>query len=131
MSVDFSGIWKADLGRSKILGPAPTAIEVTIAHSDPELRSEMAVTKLDGREERVVFTCYTNGQPGKSQLGGKAVDGSARWEGDQLVIKSRIRVGMRELNLCDHWSVSPDGNTLTMEHRDGDLAGQKTVFDRA
>jgi hypothetical protein len=58
------------------------------------------------------------------------VDGSARWEGEELVIRLRMQLPSREFNLCDYWSLSADGKTMLMEHRDDDLAGQLTVFDR-
>jgi hypothetical protein len=130
MSVNLTGIWKANLPKSRILGPMARAITVAIAHSDPELQEEIVVTKLDGSEERIVFKCCTNGEPGKSLLNGRAVDGSAKWEGEELVIESRMQSGTREFHFCDCWSLSPDGLTLSMEHRDDDLAGQITVLDR-
>jgi hypothetical protein len=97
MTVNFTGIWNANLSKSRFLGPLPTAITVRIEHSDPELREEILVRKVDGSEERVVFECWTNGEQGKSLI----------------------------------WSLSPDGQTLSMEHRRDDLAGQRTVLDRA
>ena len=130
MSVNFTGIWKANLPKSRILGPMPRAITVAITHSDPELHEEIVVTKLDGSEQRIVFECCANGEAGKSLLNGRAVDGSARWEGEKLVIESRMQSGTRELHFCDCWSLSPDGQTMLMEHRDDDLAGQMTVLER-
>jgi hypothetical protein len=35
------------------------------------------------------------------------------------------------MHFCDYWSLSPNGQTLSMEHRNDDLAGQKTVLERA
>ncbi len=131
MSVNFTGIWKANLSRSKFLGPVPVAVTAKIEHSGLELRAEMVVTKADEGEERVVFQCWTNGEQDKSLLNGRAVRGSARWEGEELVIESWMQMGTRELHFCDYWSLSPDGRRLSMEHRKDDLAGQLTVLDRA
>jgi hypothetical protein len=131
MSVNLTGVWNANLTNSRILGPTPRAITVTIAHSDPELQEEIVVTKLDGSEERIVFKCSTNGEPGKNLLNGRAVHGSAKWVGEELVIESRMQSGPREMHFCDYWSLSPNGQTLSMEHRNDDLAGQKTVLERA
>jgi hypothetical protein len=47
------------------------------------------------------------------------------------VIESWMRFGTREMYFCDCWALSPDGQSLSMEHREDDLAGQLTVFDRA
>jgi hypothetical protein len=123
MSVNLTGVWNANLTNSRILGPTPRAITVTIAHSDPELQEEIVVTKLDGSEERIVFKWSTNGEPGKNLLNGRAVHGSAKWVGEELVIESRMQSGPREMHFCDYWSLSPNGQTLSMEHRNDDLAG--------
>jgi hypothetical protein len=130
MSVNFTGTWKANLSESRLLGPMPAAMTIKIEHSDPELQEEVLVTKIDGSQERVVFKCWTNGQPGRSLLNGRAIHGAARWEGEELVIESWIQLGTREMYFCDCWSLSPDGQRLSMEHRKDDLAGQLTVLDK-
>jgi hypothetical protein len=131
MSVNFTGTWNANLSKSRFLGPLPTAITIRIEHSDPKLREEILVTKVDGSEERVVFECWTNGEQGKSLMNGSSVRGNARWEREELVIESWMQFGTREMHFCDCWSLSPDGQTLSMEHRKDDLAGQRAVLDRA
>jgi hypothetical protein len=47
------------------------------------------------------------------------------------MFESRMQSGTRESHFYDCWSLSPNGQTLWMEHRDDDLAGQMTVLDRA
>ncbi len=100
MASNFTGRWKADLSQSKLLGPVPKAMTVAIAHSDPDLRQEIVVTKQDGSEE------------------------------DELIIELWMQHGERELYLCDCRSLSPDGQMLTMEHRNDALAGQVAVLHR-
>jgi len=129
-SVNFSGTWNANLSKSRLLGPPLKALSVKIEHSDPELREELLVKKIDGSEEKVVFECWTNGEQDKSLLNGTTVRGRARWEGVELVIESWIRFGTREMYFCDCWSLSHDGQELSMEHRKDDLAGQLTVLER-
>jgi hypothetical protein len=131
VSVNFTGTWNADLSKSRFFGPRPKAISIRIEHSDPELREDLLVTRRDGREERAVFKCWTDGEQRENLLNGRAVRGSARWEGNELVIESWMQVGATEMHFCDCWSLSPDGQTLSMEHRQDDLAGQLTVLDRA
>jgi hypothetical protein len=131
MNIDFTGIWRANLLKSKLLGPAPQAITITIAHSDPELHQGIVVVKEDGNEERLLFNCSTNGKPGHASLNGNPVDGTASWKVKELAIKLRMQSGTREITLHDYWSLSPDGNTLTMEHRDDALAGQITILEKS
>lgn len=130
MSVDFSGRWTADLSKSKLLSPRPKAMVVMVAHSEPDLRQEITVTKDDGSEQRIVFECRTNGETDRCRLDGKEVRGQAQWRGEELVIELWMRHGDREIYLCDCWSLSPDRQTLTMEHRDDALAGQVTFLRR-
>ena len=132
MSVNFTGIWKADLSISRLPNPAPLAITVKIQHADPELRQEIVVTQADGNQNRGIFQCRTDGEEDRSLLNGKPIHGVARWKGNELVMESWILAGTREKHFCDYWSsLSPDGQTLTMEHRYYDLAGQLTVLQRA
>ena len=131
MTVNFTGTWWANLSRSRLLGSQPAAVTVKIQHSDPKLREEMLVTRADGSEEQVVFECWTNGGQATNLLNAHPVPGGARWEGEELIIETWIHLGNREMHFCDYWSLSPDGQTMFMEHRNDDLAGQLTVFDRA
>ena len=130
MSVNFTGVWNADLGKSRFLGASPKAILLKIEQSDSELEQEIAVTKLDGSEDRAVFRCWLNGDQDRNSLNGIPVRGGARWEREELVIESWIRFGVREMHFCDCWSLSSDQRTLIMEHRNDDLAGQVMVLDR-
>lgn len=130
MSVIFSGTWNADLSKSHFLGAQPRSVAVRIEQLEQRLSSEILVTKLDGAEERVAFECATDGVEGKSLLNGKAIRGNARWEGCELVIESWMKTPTREMHFCDHWSLSSDGQTLTMEHRDDDLARQLTILSK-
>jgi hypothetical protein len=131
MSLDFSGVWKANLEKSKLLGPAPKAMLVKIKHSDPELVEQILISKMDGSEDRVVFRCRTTGDEITNSMRGALVRSRSRWEGTELVIESWMSLGGRESYFRDHWSLSADGQVLTMEHRNDDLAGQITVLERA
>lgn len=62
MSVNLTGNWKANLAKSKVLGPGPKELRMKIAHAEPDLTVEMFITTQDGKEHRVVFHGPTNGQ---------------------------------------------------------------------
>ena len=129
MSLNFTGEWRANLSKSKLIGPTPKAITISIDHSDPDLLEQILLTRLDGREEQVVFTCSTdNGR--KSTFNGQTIRTQTRWEGNELLIESWIQLGAREMHFLDCWSLSPDGQTLRMEHRNDELAGQLTLLER-
>jgi hypothetical protein len=131
MTVNFSGVWNANLRQSRLLGPAPKAISIKIEQSELELKEEVLVTKLDGSEDRLVFQCSVTGEKDRSLLNGHPIQGCASWESEELVIESWMQLAGREMHFCDRWSLSSDRQTLIMEHREGDLAGQITVLNRA
>lgn len=128
--IDFTGVWNANLHKSRILGLPPKAITMKIDQSDAELHQEIVVTRPDGNEDRMAFKCSTKGEQDRNSLNGKPVRGSANWQGHELVIESWLKVGEREMHFRDCWSLSDDRKTLVMEHRDDDLAGQRTVLER-
>ena len=131
MNSNFTGSWKANLAESKFLSPPPNRLVIQIEHSENQVREEIIVSKQDGLEERVVFTCSTDREEGHSILNGKTIRGKACWVGNELVIESWMQLGDRELYFRDCWSLTEDGRTLVMEHRDDALAGQRTVLERA
>ena len=130
MNLNFSGVWKGNLEKSKLLGPAPKVILVKINHADPELVVEMVITKMDDTEDRVLFRGLTNGEEVANSVHGIQVRSRSNWVGTELLIESSMKVGGREGHFRDFWSLSGDGQTLTMEHRDDDLAGQITLLER-
>ena len=127
---DFTGLWKVDLEKSIIRGPAPKEILVRIEHREPTLIQQVLVTTASGKEQRQAFTC-DSGTETTNSVSGVVIRTRARWEGVDLVIESWIETGGRESYFKDHWSLSGDGGTLTMTHRDDDLAGQISVLEKA
>jgi hypothetical protein len=130
IDINFTGAWSADLLKSRLLAPPPKSLSVQIIQSDTELQEEMVVTKLDGGEERVIFKCRIDRAQHNGSLNGRPIRCAVRWEGSELVIESWVQLGAREMYLCDVWSLADDGQTLVMQHRNDDLAGQVTFLDR-
>jgi len=130
MRFDFTGVWKANLEKSNLLGPSPKALLATVRHSDPELVVEMLTTKTDGSQDRLVFRGVTTDEEFTNSVHGLQMRSRARWVGAELLIESWLDVGGRRAHFRDFWSLSSDGQTLTMEHRDDDLAGQITFLEK-
>jgi hypothetical protein len=130
MNTNFSGTWKANFPKSRLLTPPPLAIEVKIVQSENAIQEELIATKSDGACDRIVFKCKLDENPSIAFLNEMPLRGLTRWQGDELIIESWIQRGDRELHFCDCWSLSADAQTLIMEHRNDVLAGQLTVFER-
>lgn len=130
MSPDFSGVWKADLQRSKLLGPQPTAVLAKIKHSGEDLSAEIVITKADGCENSLVFKGRTSGEQITNVVQGVEMRSRLRWVDNELLIESWVNVDRRQGHFLDYWSLSSDGETLIMEHRGDDLAGQITFLQK-
>jgi len=53
-----------------------------------------------------------------------------QWVGNELLIESSVNFGEGQSHFLDYWSLSDDGQTLVMEHRGDDLAGQITFLEK-
>src|ERR1700733_11307109 len=126
MIINFTGLWKADFNKSRLLTEPPQSLSIKIVHSEIEIQEQMTVTKSDGSSQSVIFKCPINGNENEALLNNKCIRGSARWEGEELIIESEFG-GMR---FRDCWSLSCNQQILTMEHRNDALAGQLTVLER-
>jgi hypothetical protein len=129
---DFSGVWQLNLKKSTLRGPAPKEILTRIQHREPILTQTMLIVAADGGEQQLTFTYDTSGieSTDVATTGGEGKS-LAHWNGPELVIDSVLRTPSRTFHFSDHWSLSPDGQTLTMAHLDDDLAGQIAISERA
>jgi hypothetical protein len=126
---NFTGVWKLNLEKSLIRGALPQQILMNIEHRDPTVIQQILLTDANGPEQRQIFTCRI-GQEVKNAVGGVELRSGSQWNGQELVIESRMNARGREFYFKDHWSLSEDGRTLTMAHRDDDLAGQISVLEK-
>ena len=130
MNINFSGVWRGNLQKSKLPGALPKALLARIDHQDPVLIMEMVITKADDVEDRLLFRVQTTGEEVENSLHGMHIRNRSTWVGAELLIESTMNMGGRESVLRDYWSLSNDGRMLTMEHRDDALAGQFTLLER-
>jgi hypothetical protein len=127
---NFSGVWQLNVEKSVVRGEAPMKTFMKIDHAKSKIIQRVLVTHRDGTEAFVVFN-YDTGDETINGIGTETVRSRAHWEGPELVIESWLKSKDRELRLVDYWSISSDGKTLTMAHRDDALAGQISVLDPA
>jgi hypothetical protein len=127
--INFTGTWQADLSKSKLDGPPPDRLLITIEHHDPQLL-QTVLTTTAGRDDHLTFSFTTDGEDTAITLRGNPGKTRAHWRDAELVIESSLLLAGRELQFRDYWSLSADGRLLTMEHRDDALAGQVTFLER-
>lgn len=124
-------MWRLNLNKSKFLHSRPARMLVRIEYRDPWLIDTTLTIDASGGTVQDVFTAFTSGEEFVNVIRGTNLRSRASWEGNELLIESWADVGERKAHFRDHWSLSEDGSTLRMEHRDDDLAGQVAVFEKA
>jgi hypothetical protein len=127
---NFTGIWKINCKKSTIRGSVTKQILMKIEHQEPALIQQILFTDASGTEHRQTFK-FQIGAEASNSIGEATLRSCARWQGMDLVIQSRMTTPDREYYFKDHWSLSDDGQTLTMAHRDDDLAGQVSILEKS
>jgi hypothetical protein len=115
--------------KSVLRGALPKQVLMRIEHREPAIVQQILFTGASDVEQLQTFA-WQAGVEVSTSIGGVPARTRARWEGMELVIESWMKAPDRELYFKDHWSVSHDGETLTMAHRDDDLAGQISVLEK-
>lgn len=114
---DFSGNWKLVADQSDFGPmPPPEKFEQTVAHKDPEMK--VSVTQAGQQGEMKVDVAYnTEGKETSNEIRGAAVKSIAKWEGEALLIESKLDFQGNEVKLSDKWTLSEDGKSLTMNRK--------------
>jgi len=126
---DLSGVWELNLEKSVLKGPSPRRMTVTVEHDEPNISQHIRSIRTDGTEQ-LQSVKFTVGTEEVNSIRGVPLRTLARWEGKELVVESWMKMTEREFHFKDYWSVSDDGRTLTMAHRDDDLAGQVSILQK-
>jgi hypothetical protein len=127
---NFSGSWMLNLSRSQYgQFPAP---EVMLRSVEMQGASLTMKTYQKGTQGEVTSDLKYS-TDGKPSVNGPST-GTARWEGDTLVIESSREAQGNKLTQRDVWSLSADGKTLTVNTHVKLPNGEfdvKQVFERA
>jgi hypothetical protein len=113
---NFSGEWKMNTARSDFGGvPAPDVFVRSVKHKDPSL--EITTHQKGARGESTTELKYTtDGKPAVNTIRGAEAKGTARWEGERLVIESWLPVQGIEIKGKETWALSDGGKTLTIRN---------------
>ena len=110
---DLSGVWKANLEKSKITGPPPTSYLVIIDQQGSKFTLTSATVNPRG-EQRASLAYNTDGKPSVTSFRGLPMRTNASWNGGTLVAESKI-AGPRPATMIEKYTLSPDGKTLTVD----------------
>lgn len=111
---NFSGEWKMDIAQSDFgQVPAPEILTRTINHHDPSLEYKSYQRGVQG-EVSTEIKYTTDGKPCVNKVQGSEAKGTARWQGDKLIIESTREIQGMQIANRDVWTLSGDGKVLTI-----------------
>ncbi len=130
---NFTGDWKMNPSKSSFGEmPAPSSMTSKISHSDPKLETSSKSSSDQGDLEfNAKYT--TDGQECTNEIMGSPVKSTVKWDGDALLINSKLNFGGNDMTISDRWTLSEDGKTLTIARTFKSDMGeiqQKLVMDK-
>lgn len=111
---DFTGVWnmvadKSDFGAL----PAPEKIERTIEHKDPSISIKTVQVGQQG-EVKTELSYTTDGKEFSQTTRFGELKGTANWEGEELVVKTKRQVQGTEIESTDRWKLGEGGKSLVV-----------------
>ncbi len=132
---DFSGHWELEKAHSVVVSPDKLQagrILQTVVHREPKL-NVTRITIDDQGEKRLDFQLETNGAKKVNKVEDHDLSFISRWQGGRLITIIR-QVGAEDFGeIREQWSLSRDGNTLTIELQapnGKDVIREKLVYAR-
>jgi hypothetical protein len=111
---NLTGEWKLDISKSQY-GPMPPPLAVTRKiKMDANSLSMSTYTKSAQREGTTELNYPLDGKVVTNKVSTGDAKGTARWEGNTLIIESSQSVQNIEIKSREVWTVSGDGKTLTV-----------------
>ncbi len=131
---NFSGEWTLVPGKSDFgMMPPPSSGTQKITHNEPQLK--VASTQTNDQGTNTTESTYTT--DGKECVNKGFMDSemksTAKWDGDVLVIDSKMDIQGNAITITNRWALSADGKTLTVAMHfaspmgDGDV---KMVYEK-
>ena len=111
---NLTGDWKLNLAKSQY-GLLPAPIEVTRKIKLEGVSLSMSTyQKTSQREGASELKYTTDGKVCVNKMTNGEAKGTARWQGDTLIIESSQQNGPSEIKSREAWTLAPDGKTLTI-----------------
>jgi hypothetical protein len=110
---NFSGEWKLNPDKSDF-GPMPPPDSMTlkIAHDEPSLQVNTTQTGAQG-ELSYEAKYTTDGKESTNTIGPMEAKSTANWEGENLLINTKLAGNGMDVTLKSKWTLSEDGKHLT------------------
>ncbi len=111
---NFSGEWKLNIEKSTF-GPMPPPVSqvMKIDHSDPKLVSTSDQESADGQKMSIVMKYTTDGVEAVNDLRGAPAKVIAKWEGEALVVNTKLDFQGMEIKIVNTMKLATDGKSIT------------------
>ena len=113
--VNLSGVWERNRAASSPEKQPVDTMKVKIDHQGATIDVVMRVVQRGNLEQ--ISIRYIVGQETRGEMHGAPMTSRAEWDGGTLVVHSVAKIMGKDLRLDDRYTLSADGNTLTMRER--------------
>jgi hypothetical protein len=109
----LTGEWKLNADKSNFGPmPPPEAMTQKVDHDDPALKIITMQKSMEG-DATWTINLTTDGQECKNDIRGASMVSKATWEGDVLIVTSKLDFQGMEITIKQKMKLSEDGKTLT------------------
>ncbi len=111
-ATSFTGAWKLNVDKSDF-GPLPVPISLVdkIEQSDSALKINRAQSGQMG--EATYDLVYTfDGKESTNTVRGNPLKSTAKWDGDALLIETKLKFQDNDVQINDRWTLGEDGKTI-------------------
>jgi hypothetical protein len=111
---DFSGEWKLNVQASTLSPPVAAAVQsgvLRIEHREPRFTAQQTIV-LDGKPFESKFELLSDGREVVADGGGRRIVSALRWDGDALVVTSRIPVPGGDMTISFRYELQDGGQRL-------------------
>ena len=130
---NFSGTWKLNTAKSDFgMLPGPESQTNVIVHADPAVKVDVASENAQGKQN-FTLNYTTDSKEAVNKMGPREVKSVAAWEGNALVLNSKMTFNDQDVAIKATWTLSEDGKTLTQNIHLAAAMGetdQKQVFEK-
>jgi hypothetical protein len=130
---NFTGVWKLNVDKSDFGPiPGPESETDTIDHNDPNLKLAVDQQSSQGKR-KYELAILINGKEEPHKIGENEVKTTSQWEGNTLVVATKLMFQDNEVLVKAVYSLSPDGKVVTNNtHFSSPMgeADQKLVFEK-
>lgn len=122
---NFSGTWKLNASKSDFgQMPAPDSMVRTIKHEEPKLTVTTKQSSQMGEFENTAEYTTDGKECVNKGMRDMETKSTLKWEGETLVINSKMKFQDNDVTMNEKWSVDAAGKTMTIVRKFSSSMGE-------